>query len=286
VKRLALIDGDEILHRVGWGSQKTYHRVYIQGEERDGYIQEFNDIRDAKRYIEQDEDLFIESITTSFSKARVTYNTDSFVKTIQEETKSTDLLILFSAPFNYRNNISTIQEYKGNRKDYTKPIHYETIKSHLKKAYPWLSDDFHGLEADDLLAILYNEYDPNKEGKAIICTQDKDLLQVPGWHFNTRSMELFEISEVEGLRNFYKQMYTGDITDNIPGFKEITGKNKSKKHLEYIEGTEKEMYKTVRRLYANRLGAKDYDDLDCILLEIGHLLYMKRHWTDEYNIPT
>jgi 5'-3' exonuclease len=158
-----------------------------------------------------------------------------------------------------------------------------------------------GYEADDLLAIYYNDIDPNKEMKAVIVTQDKDLLQVPAYFLNLgterqseygNAGEIFCIHPAVGLANFYKQLISGDSTDTIPGIYSITGTRNSKKFAEYIQpGVDEEtMYVKVRSLYYEAIGSKeDFTkriDLDCILWEIGNLLYMRRSFDDTgWEIP-
>jgi hypothetical protein len=47
-----------------------------------------------------------------------------------------------------------------------------------------------------------------------------------------------------------------------------------------------ELYAFVRDLYYDALGIMDYDDLDCILWEIGNLLYIRRSFNDGgWEIP-
>ena len=71
-----------------------------------------------------------------------------------------------------------------------------------------------GYETDDALGIAQTKYD----GQSRICSLDKDLLQVPGYHFNWVTGMVRLVSPLQGLRAFYKQLVLGDKTDNIPGF--------------------------------------------------------------------
>ena len=67
-----------------------------------------------------------------------------------------------------------------------------------------------GLEADDLMGL-------NQTGTSVICTIDKDLLQIPGKHYHWDADRLITISPEEGLRNFFAQVLSGDSTDNFKG---------------------------------------------------------------------
>jgi len=53
---------------------------------------------------------------------------------------------------------------------------------------------------------------------SIICTIDKYLLQVPGYHYDfVKGIERF-VSPLDGLRAFYGQVIQGDGSDNIPAY--------------------------------------------------------------------
>ena len=71
-----------------------------------------------------------------------------------------------------------------------------------------------GYETDDALGIAQTKYDGNSR----ICSLDKDLLQIPGSHYNWVSGVSRLVSPLDGLRAFYKQLILGDKTDNIPGY--------------------------------------------------------------------
>lgn len=74
-----------------------------------------------------------------------------------------------------------------------------------------------GIEADDALAIA-NKYLTDRGIHNVIVTFDKDLMQVPGLHYNPyKSDSVFEVDGLQGFKNLWRQVITGDITDNIPG---------------------------------------------------------------------
>lgn len=86
-------------------------------------------------------------------------------------------------------------------------------------------------EADDIMASLAAQ----KEG-IIICTNDKDLRQVPGEHMKF-SGDKATVTKEEGNFNFCLQLLMGDNVDNIPGIPGI-GLGRGKKALEKMEVTE------------------------------------------------
>lgn len=137
---------------------------------------------------------------------------------------------------NFRKEINP--EYKANRKDIVKPQYLIDCKNYLISEYGATVTD--GYEADDALGI-------NQVEESVICSIDKDLLMIPGMHYNFVKKEYHEISEIDGLKQFYRQMLIGDTADNIRGVDKI-GKVKAAKLIDHLE-TEEEMYHTVSDLY-------------------------------------
>lgn len=129
---------------------------------------------------------------------------------------------------NFRNQIAVTAPYKGNR-DAPKPVHHEFIRQYLLKE--WKFNGIIGQEADDSLAQEQTELGLG----SVIVSIDKDMLQVPGFHYNFRNHVFTRIDEEEGFYNFCMQMLQGDRIDNIIGIKGY-GPVKAKKCLANIKG--------------------------------------------------
>lgn len=132
----------------------------------------------------------------------------------------------------------------------------------------------------------------------VICvSNDKDLLQLPGWHYNFVNKTMTLVSPLDGLRTFYKQLILGDKTDNIPGF---DGKLRSEcpkfigKLQEPIDEMTEEidMYNHVFSVYFDWQGN---DDIETIMHRNAQLLYILKEedkfWTPpngakEENVPS
>lgn len=112
---------------------------------------------------------------------------------------------------NYRNDIAVTKPYKGNRKGKDKPVHLQALRDHLVSAWDAIVSD--GCEADDLLSIRQHQLGDD----SVIVSLDKDLNMVPGWHYNFVKDDLYYVDPAEGMHNFYTQLLTGDMTDNIQG---------------------------------------------------------------------
>jgi 5'-3' exonuclease len=182
---------------------------------------------------------------------------------IKQETGADEMLTFLSGDTNFRKTINP--EYKANRTDLKRPEYLPTCRLHL--VLEWGAVNAENCEADDLLGI-------NQKEDTIICTIDKDLLQVPGRHYNFVKQEFREVSEKEGLFQFYWQCIMGDRTDNIFGFDGIA-RNTIPKKLEplYQEmqhassmGTEVDLFDIVRAQYND----------DARLLMNGRCLWIQR----------
>lgn len=293
-KRIALIDGGEVCFRVSAGSQIVRYRFYAYKEKEDGWLQEFRYAKDSEKWLKKighnPEDPIYErhKFVTGGSDDVARLNADRLVRAIMEGSKADYLLLCFGHPTrNFRHDVATIQRYKAGRG--SRPPQYDVVREHLMDKYPYYEATT-WLEDDDVMASFQTQLAEEPNLESIICTQDKDLLQVPGLHYNTKKGELFEVSVVQGLRAFYKQLISGDTTDTIPGIFQITGKRNSAKFAEHIDDVlqcPEDEYKAwiyVRDLYAEGFGPSDYD-VPAILTEIGNLLYMRRNWRDKWAPP-
>lgn len=82
----------------------------------------------------------------------------------------------------------------------------------------YLVDNFgaieaHNAESDDYV-FTYSQL-PEYKGRAIICSVDKDMLQIPGIHYDYQKNRFHIISEEEATYNLAIQMIMGDAADGI-----------------------------------------------------------------------
>lgn len=180
------------------------------------------------------------------------YRIDELLDNILNKTEATSYRAFLTSSSNFRKQI--YPEYKANRTQ-PKPKHLRDLQVYsLEKLNAEYAPD--GLEADDALAINQKYLGVNIE-ETIICTLDKDLLQVPGHHFSweingkgwSRPDTFIEQSELEGLRLFYKQCLKGDTSDNVKGIEGL-GEKKAAKILADCT-SQQEMFNIVRDLYGN-----------------------------------
>jgi DNA polymerase-1 len=174
------------------------------------------------------------------------YRIDELLDNILNKTQATSYRAFLTGPNNFRKQI--YPEYKANRVA-PKPKHLRDLQEYSIEK---LSAEYapETLEADDALAIYQTD-------DTIICSLDKDLLQVPGKHFSweingkgwTRPDTFIEQTELEGLRLFYKQCLKGDTSDNVKGIEGL-GEKKASKLLADCS-SDIQMFNQVRALYGN-----------------------------------
>lgn len=171
------------------------------------------------------------------------------MSSILATTNTIDYKVWISGSDNFRYSINP--EYKANRKAIPPPRYLQECREYLVKF--WYAKITEGYETDDALGINQNE-------DTIICSIDKDMLQIPGKHYRwpilrggkeVRAATFVDIPYIDGLRYFYKQMLIGDTSDNIIGVSKI-GQVKADKIISPLN-TESEMVATVRELYNENL---------------------------------
>jgi hypothetical protein len=230
-----LIDGDVIVYSCGFSSQKNEYTC-------DG-VEVFQYKKDATAYALAN-DISVSRITKTIDASPVSHalqNVKQSLFSIAEACDSNDGKIYLTGKGNYRHDVATSHVYKGNRDPEHKPVHYDAIIDYLIKH--WDAEIVEGMEADDAMGIAQYSQGLEKLGdkRSIICTIDKDLDMIPGWHYNFRRGVKYFTTLKESNFFFYKQMLTGDRVDNIIGIKGIGEKtahkllvNKSPEQMESI----------------------------------------------------
>lgn len=212
---------------------------------------------------------------------------------------------------NYRHKLATILPYKGHREDQER-----NNVDHVKKA---LADDLGAIwcddrEADDAMStqmwsdlvdvgsqLGWEDETLRAYTNTVIASRDKDLDTVPGWHYKwwlkgakdeegnvipeeVRTVEkgqAYWVTIIEAFRNFYKQLLTGDASDNIKGLYNIGPKSAWIKQLDDMD-EEEDMYEHVEEKYIKYYGP-NYGMK--FLRENATLLHMQRRVDDEWLPP-
>jgi len=197
-------------------------------------------------------------LTEDFGVA--TSRANNLLVSILEATGATDRQLYLSGGENFRKKINPL--YKANRTDQPRPEYLEPLREWL--VTEWGATVTDGIEADDAMGIAQSV---SPSGETVICSLDKDMLQVPGHHYSweiqgtgstgipwKKEAKSSHVSVQQGLFNFYWQLVMGDAADNVPGY---DGKMRAKvpKFLEpHYENmacmeTEQELFEYVLELY-------------------------------------
>lgn len=199
-------------------------------------------------------------------------------------TESTEKPIIYlTGKLNFRNEIAKLVPYKQRASN--KPWHFRNLSAYLNAVFDVRLQE--GLEADDLMAIEQTSR-LGTDKPTIICTRDKDLRAVPGWHYGWElgNQPQFGPELVNhdgyvrlsgdrksikgtGLLFFYAQCLTGDAVDTIPGLPRC-GAVAAFKLLEGVDS--QEAFKRVLGAYRGVYK----DSAEERLLEQGRLLWMTR----------
>lgn len=149
---------------------------------------------------------------------------DTRLGEIMSEVSAKDGAVFIKGQNNFRYQAAA--DYKGNRKDTLEP----EVKDRLEMLYKYAQDfciESDNAEADDYCGIAFKL--AQEEGKsAIVCHIDKDLDALPGWHYNFRKKEFYEVTPEQGYTFLMKQILMGDATDNIQGIKGLGPKTAEK----------------------------------------------------------
>lgn len=213
--KVALIDGDIVAYRCGFAAEHKEYYATIDGQdllftsktELNNYLKD----NEWEEY-EYESKLEVEPVNYVLNTVK------RMIRNIAYEVGADETEIYLSDRANWRDKIATIQKYKGNRDDKRRPLHHDKVVEYMKEKLGAIVVE--GLEADDMLA--HRQLELQKEGHdPVICSVDKDLLQIPGKHYNFQSMKKLLVSEDTALKNKWMQVLTGDRTDNIPGLRKV-----------------------------------------------------------------
>jgi len=173
---------------------------------------------------------------------------DDRLADIMADVGATDGAVFIKGVDNFRYKVAA--DYKGNRKDNLEP----EVKDRLEMLYNYSKDfcvESDNAEADDYCGIAF-KLAQEESKSSIVCHIDKDLDALPGWHYNFRKKEFYEVTPEAGYGFLMKQILMGDATDNIQGIKGL-GPKTAEKILANV--TPNNMLGVVLDTYVARCGS-------------------------------
>ncbi len=158
--------------------------------------------------------------------------------------------------------------YKAHRTAYPKPPGFLEIEAEIVQHCRVAREA--RLEGDDMLGLLATK-EPT-EGK-IIVTIDKDLLQIPGQHYNPDTNVMSTVEPWQGHERHLTQTLTGDRVDGYPGCPGI-GPVRAAALLDQFETPEEVWPGTVD------IFQKAGKDADFALLQARLAFVLRQGWYD------
>ena len=191
----ALVDADSIVYRSGFAADSQLKKEYKETVNAEATKEEL------AAYLE----------TVDYTHIAL-HNAKETLKGIASLFDEQKMRVFLTGKSNYRDDVASVKQYKGNRDPTHKPKYYKELRDYLVSV--WHAEVVEGMEADDKVSILQWEA---KDKSTIIVSIDKDLANTPGHHYNQNRHEYKYVTKTEADYNFWKQVLTGDATDNILG---------------------------------------------------------------------
>jgi len=282
------LDGDVLVYRAGYAAEHTFRRISYTFEGTT-VSRRFDSKKAALEFLDE---VGLDPTSVKWDvevetehEDNAIFNARSMIRNIckQAGTDETNLTVCLSGPSNFRNGIAVTAGYKENRDPTKKPVHAAAIKAMLRRCYNTLTSE--NEEADDVMAYRHYALYRMDTDSSVLATIDKDLNMIPGWHLNFGQTDaegrynMYEVHPTEARRFFWKQMLTGDATDNIKGVRGIGPVTADK--ILAAAPTETELELMVWAYYHDAFGTS----AAARLLENGRLLWIRRYPDEWWQIP-
>lgn len=193
---------------------------------------------------------------------------DSTIDRILNRNNSDQYIMLVGGSNNYRSIVNPeYKKFRAKYRDKSEAGYYPEVKKYMIDKY--YAYRCHGAEADDVCATLHSKM-PND---TIIVSPDKDLLQIPGGHYDylkdiyTTVTQLGYIkkttnNKITATGDFllYYQLLVGDSSDGISGiwkigpqsaYKKLSHCTSSDQLKEVVTNIYKDTYKNDWEYYYN-----------------------------------
>jgi len=239
--KTALLDIDSMVIAAGALGEEVY---YVVGEVRFDNKTQANDYCDTHGADRGD----IERKVDAMPAAHAIGILKQIVQAAVNEAGCSDFEAYLSPTDKSNFRFELYPEYKANRKNVIKPVHFEALRRYAVKKLGAVVVS--GMEADDMLAIRAFELGFEN---VVIVSVDKDMRQLPTYHYDWRKKgAIVKVEPMEAWRTFYTHVLMGDSVDNIKGCPKI-GPAKAKTVLKDAT-TEEEMLQATLAAYIKAWG--------------------------------
>lgn len=189
-----VIDGDYLVYLCSFVTQSNSFTYFDQeGDE----IVTKKTVAACKKYIEDkgfDYDSCTRDKVTTVHKNWEAIAKNTAINKINRWKNSvgaTRVIIALGGPTNFRNRLPLFTKYKD-RDSSSRPVKLKEVRQIIENTFTCIvSDD---CEADDVISAY--QYKGSKDKSYIVCTEDKDAKQTPGYLFNPRTEEIRDCSRI------------------------------------------------------------------------------------------
>lgn len=244
-----------------WPSALEYKLFTIL---QDGETTEVRGVRARDKFLKEEEGAEVVDEEDVIEPVDILYrNLNSAFNRIKEVCQHEHPLVFIGSKNNFR--MKLYPDYKKSREGKPRPYYQQ-------HTIDWITSNFEsiivdGYEEDDAVCIYQGR-------DTCIVGEDKDLKQMPGYHYNPVKDEKFKVGQKDGDFFLYQQILAGDSGDDIPGIKGV-GMKGAEKHLAGSKSVE-ELYQRSLKLYKDK--GMTQDDMHLT----AQLVYMLRSEGDSY----
>lgn len=213
-----------------------------------------------------------------------------FVRSAKTSAGAESVVLLATSDGSHKGHryaVARVKAYQGKRVNKSKPKNWKFLRNLIEGGSLAEVEVTDTAEADDRFGARLGQHGV---ANTVICTQDKDMRMLPGWHMNWLTNELLFVPEGTydivhwdkqfGTKWFWTQMLMGDGVDFIPGLPKFIEPGKKPALMgevtagKKLAGTtnDQEAWEVVSKLYESYYGT----DWPVQLLEQAVLLWMRR----------
>ena len=168
---------------------------------------------------------------------------DADLQKLMDDANADSVMVCLSSHSNFRKDIN--ETYKSKRRGTRKPVCYVPAREYIRDNYSTMMSEW--LEADDILGIMCTQFPDT----TCIVSTDKDLLTIPGKHWDFQTEQVYELSEDLAERNFMIQTLTGDSVDGYSGCTGV-GKVSAARIMDHADAKKKNRWEVVLNEYIER----------------------------------
>jgi hypothetical protein len=270
------LDGDIVVFRAGFAAEKTAY--YLTGS--DGKPRRFQYKKEAESYMQTHmiDPATLESCREVEPLENALHTIKLMMYSMMEtlQVSRDEITVCLSGDDNFRYHVAKTKPYKGNRDTAHRPTHEKAIREYLQTRYKSAVSD--GEEADDYIGINHYRLWLQDPEASVIASLDKDLNMVPGLHYNFAKNLAYYVDPEEADKTFWRQLLTGDSTDNIQG---IPGMGPAGAAKVLANGGPSDWPRLVAETYKKHYG----DDWRTVMTEMGRLLWIRREPDQWWEVP-